>query len=182
MSTKAISFDIEKGIEAVLFIADKLSEAGVEVEAHAIAKLLFWADKWHLERYGSQVTGDDYIAMPEGPVPSNIYEIMKSVRGDGFFDYPEDVMAIFREAFRIENRYIIRANRKPDLAKLSESEIEALLHSVAEYGSLGFEQRSAESHGSAWKSAKKPNGRISLEAIIEELPNKEEVLSYIKSR
>ena len=182
MPTKTISFDIEKGLEAVLFIADKLGEVGLEADAHAIAKLLFWADKWHLEHFGSQVTGDDYIAMPEGPVPSNIYEIIKSVRGDEYFHYPDDTLSVFQQAFKVESKYVVRAKRKPNLAKLSESEIQALSESVATYGGLSFEERSKASHGPAWKSAKKPNGRISLEAIIDELPNRDEVLSYIRSR
>lgn len=182
MSTKTISFDIEKGIEAVLLIANKLGDSGIEADAHAIAKLLFWADKWHLEHYGSQVVGDDYIAMPEGPVPSNIYEIIKSVRGDGFFDYPEEALAAFRQAFEVEKKYVVCAKRKPNLRKLSETEVEALSQSIEKYGRLGFKERRDMSHGQAWESAKKPNGRISLEAIIGELPNKDEVLSYIKSR
>ena len=37
-------------------------------------KLLFFLDFIHFKKFGTSVTGYDYIAMPYGPVPVKLYE------------------------------------------------------------------------------------------------------------
>jgi len=39
-----------------------------------LGKLLFFLDFTHFKKYGTSVTGYDYIAMPKGPVPIQLYE------------------------------------------------------------------------------------------------------------
>lgn len=39
-----------------------------------LGKLLFFLDFTHFKKYGTSVTGYDYIAMPMGPVPIQLYE------------------------------------------------------------------------------------------------------------
>ena len=60
----------------ILYVASKLQETTF----HRIVKLLYFADKLHLERYGRFITGDRYIAMEYGPVPSNVYDMLKAAR------------------------------------------------------------------------------------------------------
>ncbi|WP_409530306.1 Panacea domain-containing protein [Shinella sp.] len=43
---------------------------------HAL-KTLYYADRAHLQRYGRPITGDRYIAMENGPVPSYAYNAVK---------------------------------------------------------------------------------------------------------
>jgi uncharacterized phage-associated protein len=38
-----------------------------------LGKLLFFLDFLHFKRFGTSVTGNDYVAMPKGPVPIQLY-------------------------------------------------------------------------------------------------------------
>jgi uncharacterized phage-associated protein len=43
---------------------------------------MYFADRKHLEKYGRFICGDSYVAMKHGPVPSEIYDILKAVISD----------------------------------------------------------------------------------------------------
>lgn len=65
--------DKDKTIEAILYIVVRYGEIG---RFHAL-KTLYFADREHLRRYGRPITGDRYIAMDNGPVPSYAYDALK---------------------------------------------------------------------------------------------------------
>lgn len=174
MATSEIRFNPAKALEAIVLIARRQRAANLESDVHAISKLLYWADQWHLENYGSTVCGDHYIAMKFGPVPSNIYDMIKFVRGDGKFNFPKEVL----NGFVVENKYQIRALRQPNLNKLSAAEQQAINRAIDLYGGMSFAERTQESHDAAWQSAD-PNGEIQMKKIIELLPNANHVLEYI---
>jgi len=174
MALSVISFNPAKALEAIVLIARRLSAANLESDVHSISKLMYWADKWHLQNYGSTVCGDQYIAMKFGPVPSNIYDMFKFVRGDGKFLFPKEVM----NGFAVQNKYQIQALRDPNLNKLSAAEQEAINRAIDVYGGMSFDERTKESHDAAWKEADL-NGEIALDNIIKLLPNGEQVLDYI---
>ena len=66
--TLKFSFDEEKALAALSFIATQQSG----LSPLFVSKVLFFADKWHINRYGRPIIGDSYIAMPRGPVPSTV--------------------------------------------------------------------------------------------------------------
>ena len=69
---------------------------------HKLCKILYFADQRHLSLYGRSITGDTYIAMQYGPVPSNVDDILKAVRGDSFFSgYIEEL----KDKLTFDNRY-----------------------------------------------------------------------------
>ena len=72
----------EKIINSMLFILNNL---GGQSDLHKIFKILYFADQKHLITYGFPITGDFYIAMPAGPVPSKSYDVLKAIRGDSFW-------------------------------------------------------------------------------------------------
>tara|TARA_R110001599_G_scaffold73783_9_gene203999 strand:+ start:7453 stop:8001 length:549 start_codon:yes stop_codon:yes gene_type:complete len=62
------TFNDEKALAALGFVAsieDGLSPLFV-------SKVLFFAEKMHINNYGRPIIGDTFIAMPRGPVPSTI--------------------------------------------------------------------------------------------------------------
>ncbi|VXD20803.1 hypothetical protein PL8927_70018 [Planktothrix serta PCC 8927] len=50
-------FNIEKGIESILYIL-KLLENKAQPTLHRVSKVLYFADKEHLEKYGRFIFGD----------------------------------------------------------------------------------------------------------------------------
>ncbi len=164
------AFDIDKSIEALLYIASHTKDL------YHILKILYFADKMHLDKYGRFISGDSYSAMRNGPVPSELYDIIKHVRGDGYYS---GFNASIKDAFKVENdgKDIIPL-RNPELNKLSESEIECLDRSIKENMHLTFNQLKDKSHDSAFKSADE-NDFISIEKIAESLDNKE-LMEYLR--
>jgi uncharacterized phage-associated protein len=160
--------DTDKVIEAVLFITPRIERPTL----HSIAKVLFHADKMHLSRYGRPISGDRYVAMKFGPVPSATYDILKAVRGDSFFSLPERA----QNAFRVDN-FDVEALRPADVSVLSGSEIECLVASASEHGAKTFKQRSAESHGPAWQAVGE-NDVIELENLLLEIENRDELREH----
>lgn len=73
-------FNFEKSMQVILYISNRLKRT----DFHKIFKILYFADQAHLSEYGRPISGDVYIAMKDGPVPTKIYDIFKAVRGDSF--------------------------------------------------------------------------------------------------
>lgn len=160
-------FDAEKGIEVLLYISDRVQDV------YTALKILYFADKEHLSKYGRLICGDSYVAMRHGPVPSGIYDLVKFARGDGYL-WLEIPIA---EAFAIHGNAIVPA-RTADLDILSESEISCLDAAISLYGQMGFGELQALSHDEAFKSADR-NDFMSLEGIAQTLPDGELLLDYL---
>ena len=74
------NFNEKKTINIVLYIAEKLKRR----DFHKIFKICYFADREYLSQYGVTITGDTYIAMDAGPVPTKTYDMLKIVRGDSY--------------------------------------------------------------------------------------------------
>src|SRR5690606_4362468 len=69
-------FNRAAALEAILYLAANSRDATL----HRVFKLLYFAEKQHLEKYGRMITGDAYKAMEYGPVPSKSYDLTKMAR------------------------------------------------------------------------------------------------------
>lgn len=163
-------FDKDVTLNAVLYI---IHQMGGKVDMHKIFKTLYFADQEHLSKYGRTITGDVYIAMNYGPVPSRTDDIFKSVRGDSYF--PPGELANY---FHFVNRYIVAANQDADLDYLSESDIECLNHSISMCKDMSFEQLTSLSHGLAWENTAKDRP-ISFADILREEGDTEGYIEYV---
>ena len=153
-------FNIDKSLQAVLFVANRLSRK----DFHKIFKVLYFADREHLTKYGRPITGDTYIAMEYGPVPSAIYDIFKAVRGDG---YQWEQIESVKKLFRIKDRCFIDPLQDANTDWLSESDISELNAALTKYGQLSWQEVINLSHAHAW-SATPLNDRMSIEDIMRE--------------
>ena len=72
-----VQFDKTKALNALLYVANRVQRK----DFHKIFKIVYFADRQHLAEWGRPITGDTYIAMDAGPVPSRMYDMMKIVRG-----------------------------------------------------------------------------------------------------
>jgi hypothetical protein len=137
------AFNEPKAVSAVLLVVNELKRIG----KHKLAKILFFADEKHLARYGRTVTSDFYCAMPNGPVPSNIYDSVKGVNSHHrFYKYRG-----FEGKIKVDGIYI-EALIQPDMDQLSETDIECLFDSIHENANLIFRQLTDKSHGLAYNS------------------------------
>ncbi len=163
-------FDPEKALNAILWIAKRIPSPTF----HSISKLFYFADRIHLERYGRLISGDSYVAMKHGPVPSGTYDIMKAVRGDGTCAVEEEA----QEAFTVDGRYDVIPRRGADETLFSESDLECLQEALKRYGNLSFQELTRLSHDEAWDSVDE-NDIIELEQIIATLPDGASLLAHL---
>ncbi len=169
---KQFEFDEKVALEAILYIANR-SQHPDFMHVH---KLLYFADKVHLAKYGRFICGDSYIAMKDGPVPSNVYDMLKAVR-DGYWKHRFDHLDA---AFQVESKFMVKALRAPDLEWLSDSDILCLDEAIERYDKFSYGELSQKSHGLAWKSANE-NNEISIEAIVNEINNPPGLLEYLRN-
>lgn len=169
--TKKISFEIniKKTLEAILYVAKKLDG---KVNQYNLMKVFFEADKYHINKYARPVTGDIYIAMSYGTVPSSIRDLVGS-----------DELALasigVEECPFLKEGYFIRAKRDPEMDFLSESDVEALDIGILEYGTLTFDQVKERNHDEkAWLKNyhEAPNQAIPFEDMIDN----EDILEYLR--
>ena len=163
-------FDKEKAISAVLYIIERLPKA----DFHKLSKILYFADQKHLVKYGSPIVGDYYVAMDNGPVPSQIYDMLKSVRGDSLFKSEE-----FEKYFKVEGDYIVKPLAKPDMDEFSESNLECLDEAISENKDLSFQVLKKKSHGDAYNCAGL-NSTISFIKIAKEGGADNEMIDFLK--
>jgi uncharacterized phage-associated protein len=168
-------FDSTKAIQLILYILQRIGGKGDFIK---IFKILYFADQKHLTRFGRAITNDNYVAMNHGPVPSNVYDIFKILKGQSLFNSMADA---FTPYFKIENNHNVISLRDPELEDISDSERECLDEAISENKDLGFSELSAKSHDAAWKSDER-NGEIATLKIAEAAGANPEMLKYIESK
>jgi uncharacterized phage-associated protein len=174
MAVAPIRFDSERALELVLYIARRLRYPTL----HSVSKVLYFADREHLSRYGSLLSGDNYVAMRHGPVPSAIYDLMKAAAGRKEPLIPAQFYELVSQSLKVEDRRRVVPLREANLDLLSASQRECLDDSIKTNGKLSFKRLADKSHDAAWKSADE-NDLIEIRAIAKTLPNAKQVLAYL---
>lgn len=139
-----VQFDKTKALNALLYVANRVQRK----DFHKIFKIIYFADRQHLNDWGKPITGDTYIAMEAGPVPSRMYDMLKIVRGDSYLPDTEGL----GKYFKVENWMYVTPLQNADLNKLSRNEQEVLDDSIAKYASLSYDEIKEKSHDVAWRS------------------------------
>lgn len=164
-------FSETKAIEALAFIAQECPG----LSALYVSKVLFFAEKWHLNRYGRPILADTYIAMPKGPVPSTVKNFI-----DHKWDWVDEPES-FRAAVKIVSdrglRRLVAGSRPPNLSVLSKSDIECLKESIAFCKDKQASELSNITHmDKAWILAAQNGPMDYADFVDDENPNKEEIL------
>ena len=139
-----VQFDKEKSLNALLYVANRVQRK----DFHKIFKIIYFADCQHLADWGRPITGDTYIAMEAGPVPSRLYDMLKIVRGDSYLPDMEGLS----KYFQVENWMYVRPLQDADLNKLSANEQEAMSEAIEKYATLSYDEIKEKSHDVAWRS------------------------------
>ena len=140
-----------------------IASAWPKIAPFYLSKVLFFADRDHLRQFGRPVTGDAYIAMDNGAVPSRIYDIVK-----GALDFFGDPAAI--DAALMVNQgakyHEISAKRNANTDLLSETDIAALDSAIKFCRGKSFPHLSSLTHQEpAWLHAER-NAEMDPELLV----------------
>lgn len=142
------NFEKQKLTEMVLYILNKTNG----LDYYHVFKIIYFAELEHLARYGFRMTSDDFCALPDGPVPSVLYDCVK---GEGWWR-DEELEKMLEESVdkgSADAYYMLSARRAADMDYLSKAEVEALDKSIKENASLSYGALREKSHGSEWNRA-----------------------------
>lgn len=116
----AVSIDFKKKVQTINFFAKQVCSKTIsKIDA---LKAVFFADRYHLLKYGRTVTGDTYYAMKHGPVASEIKNICNL---DPNWLSPEEIS--YTKQFLKVNKNSVHSNKKEyDSNFFSETDLEAL--------------------------------------------------------
>lgn len=155
----------EKTIAALLFICYNSKDR--ERDLYSLLKILYFAEKEHLLKYGRTITGDQIVAMKYGPVLSYAYDILKPVNVNSSY-------------FEVEDN-VVQALQEPDMGYLSESDVSCLLSSIKVNENLNFTQLKDKSHDASYNEAwsKSHNSYIPYEQIARHAGANDEFIKYI---
>lgn len=173
--------EILKMKAAVLYVLQHFEEG---VDYIKLFKILYFAQREHLVKYGRGVIGDTFHALRYGPVPSFIYKALQM--SDGRLDKEEDFSPVFNAIFVDADR-LIHAKEMVDMDELSVSDVKCLDKFIVKYRDMDSFKLSHRSHfDKAWKEAfaraqnDPEKDRMTLIDIAKAGNAKEGVIEYIK--
>lgn len=174
----ATELDTEKAIEILLYVAPKMGNS-----IYNSLKIIYLADKKHLEETGSFMYGETYSALDLGPVPSFAYDVAKV--GTGRNCYNSELVfetPNFSGAFDISKgtQRMIEPLREASLDFLALSDLEALNATLAAYKDLGFAGLKSLSHDSAYHATIR-NSPMSKQAIAATTDIGAELVQHLES-
>lgn len=169
-----------KIIEAVVYLAAKRPRIGV----FHVCKVLFYADRNHLRRFGRPILGDTYCAMDDGPVPSFALDIAKLNRRF----VSNDLLKIAAEKLNIDDSdgYVrLTARDTFDDTTFSRTDIECLDESIEKYADMPFLELWRMVHDEPeYKAHYKGGGTstpIPYEALIaHNVPNRDLIIEQLR--
>ena len=124
----AFPFSHRKTTQALNFFA---RQEGCEISKLKALKLVYFADRYHLRRFGRPITGDEYHAMPYGPVASGAKDLAEM---DDFLS--DEERAYGAQFLAPVDRHTYRSTAEVAERVLSESDREALAWAWAKFGHM----------------------------------------------
>lgn len=190
------NFNLEKFKNAILFFAESTDNLGIT----KLNKLLYYSDFKHYSLYGRSITGDDYVRMKRGPVPSTCYSTFNANFKDEEDDCLKDVIDVKKKILnslfsgdKILQKKII-PKKDINFSVFSESELEIMADVAKEWKKSTATEISEKSHEEdPWKNTaehKMIDYKFSLDGNKEEISKEyadfrekeEETLQKILSR
>ena len=144
-----------------------------------VSKVLFYAEKWHLNRYGRPICADTYIAMPMGPVPSTIKNFID--RNWRWTPKPADLDGAVQIDDSEGLARLMPGQRAPDLSILSASDVDCIMEAVDFCADVAPGDLSRMTHSEkAWLEAD-ANQPMDYEMFIDDdNPHKAEILNMAR--
>lgn len=166
-------FRPEKALAVAAYLASRTGET-----MYTILKMVYLADRCHLERYGRPITGDDFIAMKQGACPSKIYDSMKVLRGEARKNYlPESEKYLEVDS----ETHDVAVKDMPSMEVLSASDLECLDEVVSIHKRLGRWVIHKMSHDAAWEKTNR-NATMSVADIAKSLKDGDLLAKHLEAR
>lgn len=169
------TFEPEKAIAAIAYLAER-----AKTTLYPVMKMMYLADRMHLERYGRFIAGDAYVAMPEGPVPKGSYNLVKAARGEKLA-VPGCEQAM--EVFACGADHALRVRIAVDYDELSRSDIECLDWALDHMKRNGKDVVVKDAYDAAWEKVRGMHpGKapaMSIAAIAATFANPKPLLSHL---
>ncbi|MDR2384136.1 MAG: SocA family protein [Tannerella sp.] len=138
--------EIDKIRAVVLYI---LAQFPNGIDLIKLFKIMYFAQKAHLVKYGRGIMGDSFYALKHGPVPSFTY---KSIQvNQGKIKATADLDEIAAVISLRDNKMYAKID--VDKEELSVSDVKCIDNAIAEYKNVDSYALSDLSHDEAWKEA-----------------------------
>lgn len=163
-------FAPDKALEAVKWMLHEHSP----LDLHTVLKTFYFADKSHLNEYHQPIFGATYQAMAYGPVPLEVYELVKgeSLR--------LSELKIDQVPWDLKG-YLVHRNdstTRSNLERFSDTELEHLRAALEKSVKMTFNQRTAATHGADWQRAN--GGMMKYEDMIEDSDHKPSIIKNLQ--
>ena len=153
------AFNYKKATQALNFLAGKQDG---QINKMKALKLVYFADRYHLRKYGRLITNDTYYAMEHGPVASGVKDIA------------EFSMILDSHEWGYASKYIVTTDQHNfksladvDQGEFSDSDIEALEFAWAKFGRFDQFQLRDLTHKypewQKWEKALQNRSRIDMD-------------------
>jgi uncharacterized phage-associated protein len=121
-------FNYKKATQALNYLACR---SGSKINKMKALKLVYFADRYHLRKYGRLITNDTYFAMEHGPVASGVKDLAEfSVALD------KHEASYAKQYIRPVSKYTYESIADVDRDVFSDSDIEALKFAFETFGQL----------------------------------------------
>ncbi len=165
-------FRPQKALAVTAYLAEQSGQS-----MYTILKMVYVADRMHLESYGRPITGDNFIAMKQGACPSRIYDSMKALRGEpktNFLPDSEKYLVVDSTTHEVD------VLARPAMDALSATDLECLESTIALLKSRGWQHIRDLAHDNAWKGTSL-NATMDALEIAKNTKNGEALVSHLQS-
>lgn len=124
-----------KSVEAIDFLASQWPG----ITQYFLGKIFYFADKEHYLDWGRPISGDFYVAMKHGPVPSRIYDLLKPGAGE-----EDDWVILLNKYVNLShegNLYFVYSRSSCDYKLLSKTDKEYLARWAKRFQALPEAER-----------------------------------------
>lgn len=167
--TARYRFNASKAFQAIDFMCAEARD----LDLHTALKSFYFSDKSHLNAHQQPIFGATYKAMKYGPVPLEVYEMIK---GESLW---LQELGITGTPWRLDGFRIQRvSNSSTNLDLLGESESEHFLSAFDRSRRMTFTERTAVTHGPDWQAANL--GIMRYEDMVDPGPDRGGIIEFMQ--
>lgn len=146
------------------------------IDLHTILKACYFADKDHLNQHWRPIFGARYKAMRYGPVPLEVYEMLKGepywLAELGLEEYP----------WELKGYYVQLRPNKDNLyleeRELSDTDVDAIREGFDRSRNMTFNARTQATHGYDWQVAQL--GYMHYEDMLKDNSDRDEIVKHLE--